>query len=366
MTDLQRLAAACRAEPDEDTPRLLLADALQEAEPVRVTCPKCSPYYPGKVYHYAGPDSEYGTCHYCTGTGTVIDPTREQWAELIRVQCELAKHPRRVVLDSDADGKGVLLSKRGGPDYYELPWETAFYYGLKVGDRVDVLRRKGDNDPKWLRGLRVTKVNSDEDSDTILRRDAESGPDPVAHLRTRESTLLASLARCRPKCPACKGTKLAPDSEQVGNVPVICSACLHPSELCSTGRLPLTWHRGGASCKVPRLEDVWHRVSVFPEADAPKVWQPTPLGRELAALPLLVGVECMDRVPESWVNGHKPRWSWFLDGLHDDGATLPEPVFDALRGWDLIFDGRKAWYAEDAARAALAAAVAESLCEWSQ
>lgn len=156
--DREALIAAIHQFPDDDTARLALADWLAE---------------------------------FCPAT----DRDRP---ELAGLQREIARQPRRIVIDNDDSlGNGVLMWKRGGPDYYKLPGATAYHYGLQVGGRVDVLRyREGKS--KWYRGLRVVRTGSDED--TILCRDAGSGPDTTAPLRTRESALLAANPHWCPPC----------------------------------------------------------------------------------------------------------------------------------------------------------------------
>lgn len=91
------LLAACCAEPAEDTPRLVLAERLDELSE-REKCPnECcipSPRTDGiyRVYDSAGPDSRWNKCPTCSGFGWV-PVVCENWAELIRVQIRLAHPP---------------------------------------------------------------------------------------------------------------------------------------------------------------------------------------------------------------------------------------------------------------------------------
>ncbi len=110
-TETERdLLAAIVAAPDDDTPRLAYADALDEREPVRVACPECKGR--GKVDppcdtcdgngRVADPDSKYSdgtmdcpdcdteTCPRCDGTGSVLDTGNADRAELIRAQVRAA------------------------------------------------------------------------------------------------------------------------------------------------------------------------------------------------------------------------------------------------------------------------------------
>lgn len=85
--------------PENDTARLVYADRLEEIAGT-VPCPTCKgggkePAPPlinatdGKTYRYIEP---LGPCPTCKGGGTVSDGLAER-AELIRVQCELARTP---------------------------------------------------------------------------------------------------------------------------------------------------------------------------------------------------------------------------------------------------------------------------------
>jgi len=114
-SDRDALLAACRLAPDEDTPRLLLADWLDEQGDVRVKCQcrkeraslackvcgnapddsGCLEHGRGcYVLHEDGGGSEYfEVCDKCENAGTILDTSNRDRAELIRVQCELARTP---------------------------------------------------------------------------------------------------------------------------------------------------------------------------------------------------------------------------------------------------------------------------------
>jgi uncharacterized protein (TIGR02996 family) len=88
MTDTeQALLAAIAAQPGEDTPRLMLADYLDE-NAGRVECPTCKGKGDGVMYADSLWPGE--RCRACKGTGTVPDEPADR-AELIRVQVELVK-----------------------------------------------------------------------------------------------------------------------------------------------------------------------------------------------------------------------------------------------------------------------------------
>lgn len=119
------LLAAIHAAPDEDTPRLLLADCLDELgnERVEVPCPKCKDSgEPGWRHRHGRNGPGYYACEGCadidngdtrgTGRATIIDTSRADRAELIRVQCELARIPVEPKQMSSCRLVGVA-SKRG-------------------------------------------------------------------------------------------------------------------------------------------------------------------------------------------------------------------------------------------------------------
>jgi uncharacterized protein (TIGR02996 family) len=88
------LLAAIIAHPDEDTPRLLYADWLEErdaAAPEYVECPGCrgAGYRPRMAFEDAG--GLFVSCEKCARACTVRATARRDHAELIRVQCELAR-----------------------------------------------------------------------------------------------------------------------------------------------------------------------------------------------------------------------------------------------------------------------------------
>jgi uncharacterized protein (TIGR02996 family) len=84
------LMAAILAEPEDDAPRLALADCLDE-HLGDVRCVMC--VGSGQA-HYATKGIDYGDpCHYCSGTGRAPNSNAAR-AEFVRVQCELVEHPR--------------------------------------------------------------------------------------------------------------------------------------------------------------------------------------------------------------------------------------------------------------------------------
>lgn len=104
--DLTALTRAVCEFPGDDTPRLVLADKLDDIAGT-VPCPMCK----GSRTHPGTPSRKLKTiqCMTCSGTGTVSDGFAER-AEFIRVQCELARTPTResdYPLCSACDGDGL-------------------------------------------------------------------------------------------------------------------------------------------------------------------------------------------------------------------------------------------------------------------
>lgn len=94
MSDLNALLAGIIMHPDDDTRRLVYADALDEMEPVRVKCTSGMCGFdakPGYVKVNSGRNYVYGEprerkCNRCDGTGTVLDTSNAARAAFIRAQ----------------------------------------------------------------------------------------------------------------------------------------------------------------------------------------------------------------------------------------------------------------------------------------
>jgi uncharacterized protein (TIGR02996 family) len=90
--------------PDDDLPRLVYADCLDE-QPGEVACGACggSRLFV-RVGHQGGPHSPFAPCTACHGSGRVPDPGRPaERAEFIRVQCELAAIQARYQSDESPE-----------------------------------------------------------------------------------------------------------------------------------------------------------------------------------------------------------------------------------------------------------------------
>jgi uncharacterized protein (TIGR02996 family) len=173
-TDGRLLYAAIVREPEEDTPRLMYADWLEENG----------------------------------------DPER---AEFIRLQVELSRmppKPRELFVADGAgqrmEGLGVRLTYEGDGHYSASTGER----GLSAetftpGERVDVYAELAGKVPRrgWMRGLRYVKHVEGRQL-VVFRKDDKSGPWVGAAPTTRADALLA-LHRARwlrVECPACGGT----------------------------------------------------------------------------------------------------------------------------------------------------------------
>lgn len=191
MSEHDALLAAILESPADDTPRFVFADWLDEhAETVDCSEDGCG--NPAKGWNGFYPCS---TCH---GTGRIDNGYAER-AEFIRVQIELARQPRRLVIEEECP---VTTS---GPNYYLVPTgariagRSLMAVDAKPGDRIDVMKphtHTGRHTMPLL-GLRFSKVVNDADlgGDCVLVRDEHSGPDPADALRCREWDLVSADIR---------------------------------------------------------------------------------------------------------------------------------------------------------------------------
>lgn len=96
--DARAILAGVRADPDDDTPRLMYADYLDGLDTVSVPCPKCVRGNDGAGTVIQEPRSWMGQrgwrlasrCSICSGTGFVPDTSDRDRAELIRVQVRIS------------------------------------------------------------------------------------------------------------------------------------------------------------------------------------------------------------------------------------------------------------------------------------
>ena len=327
MGDRESLLRAITANPDEDTPRLALADWLDEnGEPER--------------------------------------------AELVRVQCELSRlppKPRELFVADGAgtrmEGLGVALTPRGGGHYSASNAERGLSTEtFSPGERVDVYAHLARKDQiKWMRGLKYVK-HVPERHQIIFRKDEESGPWKGTALAARERELTAALgSRLSASCPTCGGVPSGylnvAGLAQIGG----CRTCGGTGDLyqCHGGHSadaafvnylrPHRWVRGclyldvtleevadrrcsGCGCTV---EEAGERGNGCARCDGGHVrdWRPTPWAAALP--PEVVGLWVTDKEPAGFWS-EQQGWTWCkihsVDDHHTDSWVLPGPVFDALTG----------------------------------
>lgn len=232
-SDEPALLAAILAAPEEDTPRLVFADWLDEnAGTVR----KCmgQHQHAGKVgqelhgiVHTTDPRQLH---HHCDEKCEVSDGRRER-AEFIRVQCALARCGPQHKRTQYPDEPHPL--KRYGNKHYSIHGYDSD--GFAVGDRIDLLVQRPRSRPKWVYGFRVYKVvprtepHERGESEVFLRLDDQSGKWEGAKLQARARELFMQHAASWVPVPAghtlsvalvdeCRGTCCVNASYAAGNV----------------------------------------------------------------------------------------------------------------------------------------------------
>lgn len=183
--------------PDDDAPRLVMADWLEDRQGT-VRCPDdCQQLRNAKydqqyyLYSYAGPSSGWELCTTCHGTGEVSNGNAER-AEFIRVQCELARiGPEHAKYELDhyasfvfGNGKGSFWASSIRPSVGERinlnltdPDER-----IRTGGQIVAVTRR-----QW-HGVLVTHVWRDGMVRFIV--DEKSVAWPGGALRSRERELL--------------------------------------------------------------------------------------------------------------------------------------------------------------------------------
>lgn len=311
-TDEERaLLAAVQANPDDDTVRLVYADWLQENG----------------------------------------DEAR---ADLIRVQVEIAR----------LDGEAVAR------------FNEATDWGQCTGISAGWCPNCGDcccRDPEESKNDADCPLHAPESSHCCL--------DTLAYRRTRftdrESALLAANPGWRPACPVCLGVgKVERDVHNGRKRHTTCNEC-------SGAGVVGTFSRGFLSrVDVPRLADVWERCPNCEGRDSPcplchdAVWSPTAWAREHLGPHLrfgvLAGVWCGDREP--FANSPRHNFGWQPKSVFDrvwpgrDGGeglryAVPDPVYALIPRPEDKQASVKRFSDPDAAKLALAAAVAQALRE---
>lgn len=295
--------ATIAAAPDDTDARLVFADYLDEHadELPPVKCPACDAAWLeqiGRAQTYDRDSQHWVDCPTCKGAGTVRDTSRSERAELIRVQCELARDYPAVNYDSIKTGL-TDGGKRRHPSFSFLAARESHLLPrvrARPGAEPDCPRCGGDS--AKLRCHRCHVPVKDE-------YEHHSGED-------HDGTWFCERYD---HCPHCSGT----------------------------GRCPCEWSRGfSALVRVPTLETVFERCTendgvVLPGIDEQIQvytggWQPTPWGRALVARWPVTRVMPVDREPRA----HDARIWWSRKGAAphlEDSWTLPDFLFNALEGF---------------------------------
>jgi uncharacterized protein (TIGR02996 family) len=365
-SDGAALLAAIVAHPDEDTPRLMYADWLDES-----------------------------------GEGAR--------AEFIRVQCELAKHgpPRRkVAANTCVINRGIISFTTNG-----LNAGTGSL-GLEAGERIDldvsesgVRARSGAGTKKLIHGVMVERR---EGTFFEGRLDTESVEDPTTPLHARESALLSANRRtwlAGGVCETCRGRgkKLVSESGwtssgspgPIRRVPFATSTCEHCFGSGDSGGLlrpgcEVTFVRGWPyRVTVPQMawlvEEEWGecdacqgdyicgacRVNGRPTRTVPSRWLRSVLTPTIAERGLICEVVPKCRRPAEMQSarfGHGFEWVFIptmRDDFHAMSAALPLEVFTRLEGGGRYEDENvPAIYAVYPTAADATAALGRAFCAW--
>jgi uncharacterized protein (TIGR02996 family) len=318
--DLLSFLHSIRETPDDDMPRLALADWLDEQPTVR-ECPECKNGWEPFVCKVCGngPDDdgclEHGKgcyvlnedgggcesvdqCANCDGTGSITDTSDSERAELIRVQVELTRQFPHVVRDP------------GFPN----------------------------NAARWKRA------------------------GAYSELRARESALLQAHPDWLPPCPVCRGDCIA-DYGTVG-----ADSCYHCGDLRAskdgTGRVG-SFARGLLVVPVPNVGAVW-KVTPNHRMVGPRDWvELTPWARDLRErYPWVTEMPVGDREPHEW-NGY---YFWYDDRRDMTlpftiGVShyLPAFIYDRIQWQFDLTEATSSLTTADLARRALARAVARGV-----
>ena len=349
--DASALLAAVALHPDDDTPRLVYADWLQENGGT-MACPNkdavFGPTISGSnhvVYEHARPSSRWVKCRTCYGSGGVPDATAAR-AEFIRVQVELARAgpPHKRVSDLSGEGR-VLFPSRGGPGYYEFTMLRDDE--VKADDRIDFLRHA--EKPRWVYGLRVVRVIADSNPGiphtAVVCKDERSGAWPGTKLAARADELL-------------RAHEAAWRGRGVGTLGAL-AEMVHGRvvrTVGSTWKHPATWVRGFPTVTLPLVE-----IGV----EDGGVWKPTPFAlackREAAWLvpgdrePVVRNFKVTDGALVRW-----PAWACSCGTSLEEGRVdvLPLSIWNVLGDYmEPCRDGLKYYITPDAALAALNRAV---------
>lgn len=181
--DRKALLAAIIANPDDDTPRLIYADYMDELGDSWVKCSTCK----GKkrtIIRKKTVASHKTTirCKTCNGAGSVRSTSNADRAAFIRLQIELSKAPPAPYQTAQSDMRAIAMTGHG-PDYYSIADGVALEDGgavwdLSPGDRITVITKGAIHN-----NLLLTRFYN---GNAILKRDAMSVQDAYIEQRAKE------------------------------------------------------------------------------------------------------------------------------------------------------------------------------------
>lgn len=304
-TDTERaLLAEILAHPDDDTPRLVYADYLDERDTVSVPCPKCVKGWTVIPYREDGDGDVsgggFGYCPACHGTGSAPDTANADRAEFIRVQCELARTPETVYRNIYA------------PQTMHLPvWER-----IAIGQRHDP-------NPRHVELLARESALLDANREKWLRVDCpKCDAGGIRTMRDSAGELRATL-----RCQWCDGTG------DIGGLVGLMSGADGSNWTNAT-----VFRRGFPDAvQGCRLQDVMSQVACpvcsksgvdvacgLGGCNGGVVWHPTPwLLRVLSHHPTVTRVPLVDRAPGQY--GNTKGWFW-SEWTPADNGTMRYPV----------------------------------------
>jgi uncharacterized protein (TIGR02996 family) len=323
-TDTEHLLAAILDNPEEDTPRLIYADCIEELEEATTEpCPACSVYVDDpcphcdgrkqiREFHGESNDKRTMSCPTCRMTG---------------------KFPPGYRPERDPGGwTNCKTCNDGGPlPYCSTPGFVRTSNGM--ADRAEFIRVQIElaNRPfGW--GLCGT---GGKHADWCARDDKKlAACNAYGHrgdnLRARERDLIAAHPEWLPKCPTCNGAGVVEASADTPELPLLMTTFRATCSPCKgVGRIG-TFDRGFLnSVTVPHLQ------TLMMEGDD-DVMRPTPWARDLVAnWPTVERVIAADLVPDEQDTVTKVRWVWWAEeGIEAEGHGLdgvcPIVLFERL------------------------------------
>jgi hypothetical protein len=297
------LIEACRLHPEEDTPRLMYADWLDENAGL-VACGDCAGRGFVKKYldvigadkfvvpddfGYEGVPLKKVACPHCSGSCTVTDDKAAK-AELIRVQVALAKiQPRKCHLHCKAEGPP-------GP-----VWCTNCCH-----------------DPKCC--------NCDLAE--------ERWP-----LTQQQNALIDAHPHWRPVCPVCEGEKLVCEKQNGGWACVDCSGDGHIGTFTRgfIEELPVQWEWVAQcpDCTEGRWRNGSDGVCRTCDADLrtqPIPYEPTEWAKSVVASHPLVRLSLIGKEPHEWANSGSGIWHWYHSRQTiNDPTSIPTMIYKRLK-----------------------------------